>query len=101
MRRAAALIDGPDGSLPTPEELCEAFAHVWGAVAFCHDWPDDLRADLAGLMVATRRYGSCADTAHRMSEPEIREFTAELRRFLGRAARVAFRVRERETAVAS
>ena len=88
VRRAAALIDGPNGHIPTPDMLCEAFAHVWGALAFCHHWPADLRADLAGLIVACRRYGSCADTAHRMTPAEIREFTAELRQFVGRAARV-------------
>jgi hypothetical protein len=88
VRRAAALVDGPDGYSPTREELCEAFAHVWGAVAFSDHWPADLRADLAGLIVFCRRYGSCADTAHRMTPAEIQEFTAELRRFVGRAARV-------------
>ena len=88
MRRAAALVDGPEGYVPTADELCEAFAHVAGAVAFCHHWPADLRADLSGLIVAIRRYGSCADTAHRMSPAEADEVRDELRRFVARAARV-------------
>ena len=88
VRRAAALIDTLDGQRPDPDRLTEAFGHIWGAVAFSHHWPDDLRADLAGLIVATRRYGNCVETARRMSLGEFREFADDLRRLVGNAARV-------------
>jgi hypothetical protein len=89
IRRAMAAAEGPEGYVPTKGELADVFAHVWAAVAFSDSWPSDLRADLAGLIVSSRRYGSCADTAHRMSPTEVVEFLADLRRLAARAARVS------------
>jgi len=80
LRQAAALFDGPDGYVPCPSALTSVFGHVWAAVAMSHRWPSGDRADLAWLIAASRRYGSCADTAWRMSIDEILEFRAELNR---------------------
>jgi hypothetical protein len=88
LRRAAALLDGPDGSIASPTALADAFAHVWAAVAFSHYWPPADRADLAGLIAASRRYGSCYETALQMTEAEVDEFREELSRAVARAARV-------------
>ena len=88
LRRAAAFFDGPDGHLPCPTALADAFAHVWAAVAFSHDWPAAARAELAWLIAASRRYGSCMDTAWRMSVEEVVDYRDELARVLARAARL-------------
>lgn len=88
LRRAAALFHSPEGSIPSPSVLADAFAHVWAAVAFCHHWPPADRADLAGLIAASRRYGSCADTAWKMTAEEVNGFRDELFRILARAARL-------------
>lgn len=91
LRRAAALLDGPEGYIPSPAALAETFAHVWAAVAFSHHWPPADRADLAGLIAASRRYGSCYETAWQMTEAEVVEFREELARAVARAARVPSR----------
>lgn len=89
------MLDGPEGCVTSPAALAECFAHVWAAVAFSHHWPPADRADLAGLIAASRRYGTCYETARRMTEIEVAEFRGELARAVARAARVPGR-RDRE-----
>lgn len=92
LRRAAALLDGPEGYVASPAALAESFAHVWAAVAFSHHWPPPDRADLAGLIAASRRYGTCYETARQMTEVEVAVFREELAHAVARAARVPSRV---------
>lgn len=99
LRRAAALFDGPPDYLPCPSALADVFGHIWSAVALSHHWSPEDRADLAWLIAASRRYGTCAETAWKMSVDEVVEFRGELFRVLACVARgPADGVRERSSA---
>ena len=87
LRRAAALLDGPADYLPCPSALADVFGHVWSAVALSHHWVSEDRADLAWLIAASRRYGTCAETAWKMNVDEVIEFRSELSRVLACVAR--------------
>jgi hypothetical protein len=88
------------GQTPPPELVSEVFAEILAAVGFAHEWPADLRADLAGIIAASRRYGSCADTAYRMTPAEIDDFRRDLLCFAERVCQQAGRPKPDEPALA-
>lgn len=88
LRRAARLLERPGGYLAPRADLAEAFGHVWGGLAAANSWPDELRAQAAGLIVAMRQHGGVYETAHAMTAAEAREFTAMLRAFVDLADRL-------------
>jgi hypothetical protein len=87
IRRAEAFLAGPEGYLPSREDLADAFNCVWLALRFADLWPEEVRDRAAGLIVAMLRHGPYHETARRMSGEEVREFVALVRKFVDDADR--------------
>lgn len=97
IRRAAALLDGPAGYVPTADEAAEALGRVWSSLAFADTWPPEVRTAAAVLLVIVRRHGpfygdkasagSYYDAARRMSAADLREFAGLVRGLVAEADR--------------
>lgn len=85
IRRAEAFLAGPDGYIPSRDDLADAFNCVWLALRFADLWPEEVRDRAAGLIVAMLRHGPYHETARRMSGDEVREFVTLVRRFVSDA----------------
>lgn len=88
LQLAAGLLDRPGGYLPPRSEFAEAFGLVWGGLAAAESWPEVLRAQAAGLIVAMRRHGDVYQTAYAMTDAEAHDFAAMLRTFVDHAERL-------------
>jgi hypothetical protein len=88
IRRAASILTGPGGAAPSREEVLQAFGYVWMALSSADEWPDPLRAQAAGLIVAMRRYGSRDLTARRMTDADVCEFAGMVCQFVELADRL-------------
>ena len=86
LREAADRLSAIDAEQPAREELAEAFRRVWFAAAEWRDWPRELCRQAETLFAAFFRRGGIAESVARMSEEEVREAAAALRRFLDEAA---------------
>lgn len=87
IRRAEAFLCGPEGHVPSRDDLAEAFHWIWQALRFAELWPAEVREQAAELIVVMLRHGPYHETARRMSADEIRHFAGVVRSLVADAER--------------
>lgn len=88
LRQAAALLAFLDEDLPSRDVLAKAFREVWLASADWTRWPAELREVAERLVSLGFRDGAIRYTAQRMTDDEVREAAALIRRLATDAERL-------------
>jgi hypothetical protein len=88
LRQAVAVLSYLDEDLPSRDLLAKAFREVWLASADWTRWPTELREAAERLVTLSFRDGAIRYTAQRMTDEEVRDAAALIRRLAAEAERL-------------
>ncbi len=89
LRQAAAVLTYLDQDQPSRDVLAKAFREIWLASADWSRWPPELREIAERLVSLCFRDGAIRYTVQRLTDDEVREATASIRRLAAEAERLS------------